>query len=66
MLRQSWYTQNYVASHFLEMIPPLADETGTRDEFVESLAIAKANDAKTLVNRLKNLPQDWQDAIAAS
>jgi serine/threonine protein kinase len=64
MLRQSWYTQNYVASHFMQMIPSLAESTGKKAEFVEALRVAKRNDAKTLVNNLKHLPQDWQDEIS--
>lgn len=64
MLRQGWYTQNYVATHFMHMIPDLADATGTRAEFIDAFVVAKRNDAKTLINNLKDLPQDWQDAIA--
>lgn len=66
MLRQSWYTQNYVATHFMYMIPKLADATGTRAAFIEAFAMAKRNDAKTVINNLKDLPQDWQDDIAQS
>lgn len=64
MLRQSWYTQNYIATHFMHIIPELADSTGTKTEFIEAFATAKRNDAKTLINNLKDLPQDWQDEIA--
>ena len=66
MLRQSWYTQNYVASHFMVMIPRLAKATETRAEFIEAFIVAKNNDAKTLIKNLKDLPQDWQDEIASA
>ncbi|MBN8443832.1 MAG: protein kinase [Thauera sp.] len=64
MLRQSWYTQNYIATHFMHIIPEIAEATGTRAEFIEAFAVAKRNDAKTVINNLKDLPQDWQDDIA--
>ena len=66
MLRQSWYTQNYVASHCMYMIPKLADATSMRQEFIEAFSVAISNDAKTVINNLTKLPQDWQDAIVES
>jgi len=66
MLHQSWYTQNYVASHFMYMIPKLAIVTDMRQEFIDAFSVAINNDAKTVINNLTKLPQEWQDEIMES
>tara|TARA_R100000750_G_C2344795_1_gene95841 strand:+ start:1399 stop:2799 length:1401 start_codon:yes stop_codon:yes gene_type:complete len=66
MLRQSWYTQNYVASFFMHIIPELAETTETRNEFIEAFTVAKSNDARIVIKNLPKLPNDWVDAITNS
>lgn len=63
MLRQSWYTQNYVASFFLFAIPGLAEKTGKRAEFIDAVKYAISNDARIVVNKLDDLPDDWVTEI---
>lgn len=66
MLRQSWYTQNYVATHFMRIIPDLAAATETQSEFIEAFTVAIRNDAKTVINNLTKLPDDWVEEIKKS
>jgi len=63
LLRQNWYTQNYVGRHFLRILPELAKATNKTDELVESLSKAVLNDAKVVVNGLEELPEDWVKKI---
>jgi hypothetical protein len=65
LLRQNWYTQNYVGESFLLTIPPLADKTNKRAEFIGAFRIAVANDARIVVNELGKLPADWVSEIRA-
>jgi len=59
LLRQNWYTQNYVGSHFLSILPKLAEATDKTEEMISALAVAVRNDAKIVVNKLEELPQEW-------
>ena len=63
MLRQSWFTQNYVGSFFMPMIPALAEETNKRAEFIRAFRGAVSNDARVVVNKLDELPPDWVQEI---
>lgn len=63
LLRQNWYTQNYVGEYFINMIPEIARITGRRDEFIAALRIAVANDARLVVRKIDNLPTDWLEEI---
>lgn len=63
MLRQGWYTQNYVGSFFLTSIPAIAQATGKRSEFIAALKYAVSNDARIVVNKLDELPDDWVSEI---
>ena len=65
LLRQSWYTQNYVGSYFMTTIPPLAEATGKRTEFINAFRSALNNDARIVKNKLEELPPDWVDEIRA-
>lgn len=61
MLHQSWYTQNYVATHFkFSELVKIAEKTGTRGEFIQALASAIRNDAKVVKAKLADLPDDWR------
>lgn len=59
LLRQGWYTQNYVGSFFMAAIPAIAQATNRRDEFILAIRSAVANDARIVVNKLDELPPDW-------
>ncbi len=63
MLRQSWYTQNYVGSYFMRAIPAIALETKKREEFIKAFRYAVANDARIVLNKLDELPPDWVTEI---
>lgn len=65
LLRQSWYTQNYVGSFFMRTIPPIAEVTNKRAEFIRAFKLAVKNDARVVVNKLDELPQDWVSEIRA-
>lgn len=60
LLRQSWYTQNYVAQHFMLSLPRMCDTEAQRTLLVEGLASAIRNDARIVGLNLKLLPEDWQ------
>jgi tRNA A-37 threonylcarbamoyl transferase component Bud32 len=59
LLRQNWYTQNYVASFFMPTIPLLAEATSKRPEFISGFRIALGNDAHLIKSKLEELPTDW-------
>jgi len=63
LLRQNWYTQNYVGEFFFDILPSIARATGTRDEFIFALKIAVANDARLIVRKMDDLPGDWIEEI---
>ena len=65
LLRQSWYTQNYIGSFFMSTIPPIAEATNKRAEFIRAFRSAVRNDARVVVNKLDELPQDWVSEIRA-
>jgi serine/threonine-protein kinase RIO1 len=65
LLRQSWFTQNYVGEYFLTKIPEIARVTGKRAEFIKAFRSAVGNDARLIVNNLDNLPDDWVEEIRA-
>lgn len=65
LLRQSWYTQNYVAEHFMLSLPSMCDTEAQRTLLIEGLASAIRNDARLIDVKLKLLPEDWRrDATA--
>lgn len=66
LLRQSWFTQNYVGEFFMEILAPLANATGKRDEFVSAIRGALSNDARVIKNNLGKLPADWQLLITTT
>jgi hypothetical protein len=59
LLRQNWYTQNYVGAFFFVQIPAVALATGKRDEFVRALRVAVNNDARLISSKIDDLPDDW-------
>lgn len=59
LLRQNWYTQNYVGEFFFKQIPEIARATGKRDEFISALRVAVANDARLISRKIDDLPDDW-------
>lgn len=63
MLRQGWYTQNYIGSHLMSILPSIAT-TEEKPRLIEALAVAVSNDAKIVINRLSvDLPADWVVAV---
>jgi hypothetical protein len=64
MLRQSWYTQNYVGTYMMRLIPLIADTSERREALVTALVRAIDNDAKVVKNNLGQLPIDWQQELA--
>jgi hypothetical protein len=66
MLRQSWYTQNYVGRFFMLSIPAIAGATGKHEEFIKAFRYAVTNDARIVVNKLDELPPDWVAEIRAT
>lgn len=65
LLRQSWFTQNYVGSYFMTTIPLLAEATGKRTDFINAFRSALNNDARIVKNKLEELPPDWIEEIRA-
>jgi serine/threonine protein kinase len=65
LLRQSWYTQNYVGSFFMTTIPALSEATNKRADFIHAFRSAVRNDARLVVNKLDELPEDWVQEIRA-
>lgn len=65
MLRQSWYTQNYVGNFFMKAIPFIAEATNKREEFIKAFRYAVSNDARIVVNKIDELPSDWVSEIRA-
>lgn len=63
LLRQNWYTQNYVGEYFINSVPEIARVTKRRDEFIKALRVAVANDARLIVRKIDNLPDDWVEEI---
>ena len=63
LLRQNWYTQNYVGSFFVHLLPDLAKVTGKQTEFIKAIKIAVSNDARLIVNKLEEFPPDWVKEI---
>jgi hypothetical protein len=59
LLRQNWYTQNYVGEFFFGQIPAIARATGKRDEFIRALRAAIENDARLIAKKIDDLPDDW-------
>ena len=65
LLRQNWYTQNYVGSFFFRQIPAIARATKKRAEFIKAIQVAISNDARLIVKKLDELPDDWVAEIQA-
>lgn len=63
LLRQNWYTQNYVGEFFLNNIPAIARVTKQREEFIKAIKVAVSNDARLVVKNIDNLPDDWVEEI---
>lgn len=59
LLRQNWYTQNYVGEFFLGQITAIARATNKREEFISALRVALANDARLISRKIDDLPDDW-------
>ena len=66
LLRQNWYTQNYVGSFFFRQIPAIARATKKRAEFIKAIQVAISNDARLIVKKLDELPDDWVAEIQAA
>ena len=65
LLRQNWYTQNYVGEYFLRSIPAIARVTKRRNEFIKAIKVAVSNDARLIVKKIDDLPDDWVEEIEA-
>lgn len=63
LLRQDWYTQNYIGEYFVHMLAPLAKRTNREAEMIEALKSAYRNDARLIVNKLDRLPEAWREEI---
>jgi hypothetical protein len=63
MLNQNWYTQNYIGDRLILLIPFAAERTNKRSEFIMALKEAVRKDAKRVVARIKELPDDWINEI---
>lgn len=60
MLRQSWYTQNYVGNYLMSIAPWIVQTPAEKERMIEALASAVRNDAKIVTSRLaSDLPEDW-------
>lgn len=64
LLNQSWFTQNYVGEFFFRKIPAIARATGKRAEFIKAIKVAVSNDARLIVQKIDQLPDDWVEEIA--
>jgi tRNA A-37 threonylcarbamoyl transferase component Bud32 len=64
-LQQGWFTQNYVATHFMSCLPDLAETTTARRKFIEALGSAYRNDSRILKQNFDELPEDWRQEIIA-
>jgi hypothetical protein len=59
LLRQNWYTQNYVGEFFMRLLPHLPRTPEEKQRLLVALASAVRNDARVVVNNLSKLPDDW-------
>lgn len=59
MLRQNWYTQNYVGENFMKLLPKLADTPKRERRIKQALRVAIANDARVVKQNLFVLPFSW-------
>lgn len=67
-LLESWYSQNYVAKHFINVLPRIFTGTEMIKKAAEALAYAALdNQAKVLRTELLkacgNYPKEWRDAL---
>jgi serine/threonine protein kinase len=63
LLRQNWYTQNYVAEHLLKLLVKLADDPAKRALALDAIRAALRNDARIVKHKLHLLPSDWQGEL---
>ncbi len=63
MLRQSWYTQNYIGTYFIDHLDSIATLARRQVEMIEPLAIAVRNKAIRIKSNLHHLPQEWRDEV---
>jgi serine/threonine protein kinase len=63
LLRQSWYTQNYVGKHFMHILVPIAEKSNKEAQMLDALDVAFSNDARLIKTHLKELPEDWATEI---
>lgn len=63
LLRQSWYTQNYVAEYFMHILASVATSDAQRKLLISALVVAVRNDARIVINRLNLLPAEWSRAV---
>jgi hypothetical protein len=63
MLRANWYSQNYVAMYFMEILSRLADDPEKQKRMKRALASALVNDAHMVKQNLSCLPADWREEL---
>jgi hypothetical protein len=65
MLQMNWYTQNYVAEYFFQVLPSLAGEDYQKEIVISAIIAAIENNAIKVKSKLAQLPDDWQADIKA-
>lgn len=63
LLRQGWYSQNYIGTYFMDILNPLAMKANRETEVIDAIRIAINNDAKRIVESKSQLPQTWLDQL---
>lgn len=63
LLRQGWYTQNYVAEFFWPQLPLLARDLQQRRMVITCIVTAVENDARIVKAKLNQLTAEWQAEV---
>jgi serine/threonine protein kinase len=62
-LSSDWYSQNYVAHHFMAILPKLGREPKHKAQLIAGLKRAHKNESLDVQANFSKLPKDWQDEI---
>ncbi len=64
-LNDNWFTQNYIAEHFMDLLPRFGENPNHRAQLITALRRAVRNKAFDVIAKLGKLPEDWRREIEA-
>jgi tRNA A-37 threonylcarbamoyl transferase component Bud32 len=62
-LSANWFTQNYIAEHFMDLLPRFGERAPHREKLIQALRRAVDNGADDVVKNLTKLPDEWRREI---